>query len=103
MVKPERPKFVIPLSYLLLDMVGVILFGLGCAMVLGKQVLPPELLFIKNQGWLLIVVSLFCMLPMIVFVLKAVRHTKQQDALWYNQLPPQFKAKLEAKINESKR
>lgn len=102
MVTSSRPKFVIPLSYLILDVLGVILVGLGSASALGQEVLPivmaPHVL-----GWLLIVAGLFCMLPLIIFIIKAVRHTKQQDALWYNNLPPQFKAKLEAKINESRK
>jgi hypothetical protein len=51
-------------------------------------------------GWLLIVAGFFCMLPIISFVFKAVKHSKKQDALWYNNLSPQIKTRLEAKINE---
>lgn len=103
MVTPTRAKFVIPLSYVLLDILGMVLVGLGSASVLGKEVLPDTLTSFEYIGWLLIVAGLFCMLPMLIFVFKAVQHSKKEDALWYNNLPPQFKAKLEAKINESRK
>ncbi len=100
MVTPPRPKFVVPLSYVVLDVFGLILFGLGSATVLGKDVLPSAFLSFEFTGWLLIVAGLFCMSPIIIFIFKAVRHSKKQDALWYNNLPPEVRTKLEAKINE---
>ena len=100
MVTPPRPKFVVPLSYVVLDVFGLILFGLGSATVLGKDVLPSVFLPFDFIGWLLIVAGLFCMLPIIIFIFKAVKHSKKQDALWYNNLPPEVRTKLEAKINE---
>jgi hypothetical protein len=99
-VTPTRPKFVIPLSYVVLDILGVILVGLGSATILGKDVLPNAFLLFEFTGWLLIVAGLFCMSPIIIFIFKAVRHSKKQDALWYNNLPPEIRTKLEAKINE---
>lgn len=103
MVTPTRPKFVVPLSYIFLDIGGVVLVGLGSANVLGKNVIPLQTAYFVEVGWLLIVIGFFCMLPIMLFVLTAIRHTQQQDALWYEQLPPQFKAKLEAKIHESRK
>lgn len=100
MVTPTRPKFVIPLFYVVLDILGVILVGLGSATVLGKDVLPNVFLSFYLTGWLLMVAGLFCMLPMVVFIFKAVRHSKKQDSLWYNNLSPEVRTKLEAKINE---
>lgn len=100
MVTPPRPKFVIPLLYVVLDVLGVILVGLGSATVLGKEVLPAVFLSFEFAGWLLIVAGLFCMSPIIIFIFKAVKHSKKQDVLWYNNLPPEVRTKLEAKINE---
>lgn len=100
MVTPARPKFVIPLLYVVLDVLGLMLVGLGSVTVLGKEVLPNIFLSFDFTGWLLIVAGLFCMSPIIIFIFKAVRHSKKQDALWYNNLPPEVRTKLEAKINE---
>ena len=100
MVSPTRPKFVIPLLYVVLDILGLMLLGLGSATILGKDVLPAAWLSFDFIGWLLIVAGLFCMLPIILFVFKAVKHSKKEDALWYNNLSLEVKTKLEAKINE---
>ena len=100
MVTPTRPKFVIPLLYVVLDILGLMLVGVGSASLLGNDVLPIVFLSFEFTGWLLVVVGLFCMLPIIFFVFKAVKHCKTVDALWYNNLPPEIRTKLEAKINE---
>lgn len=100
MVTPPRPKFVIPLLYVVLDVLGLMLVGVGSASLLGSDVLPIVFLSFEFTGWLLVVVGLFCMLPIIFFIFKAVKHSKQEDSLWYNNLPPEIRTKLEAKINE---
>ncbi|MBK8326994.1 MAG: hypothetical protein IPL02_08280 [Moraxellaceae bacterium] len=59
MVSPTRPKFVIPLLYVVLDILGLMLLGLGSATILGKDVLPAAWLSFDFIGWLLIVAGLF--------------------------------------------
>jgi tellurite resistance protein TehA-like permease len=77
-VTPPRPKFVIPLLYVVLDVLGLMLLGLGSATVLGKDVLPAAFLSFDFIGWLLIVAGLFCMSPIIIFIFKAVRTVKNK-------------------------
>lgn len=84
----SRPPQHISLGWLVLDVAGMSVMGLGFAMMLGKfNPLPPAWQF-GGAGLLLVVVGLLCMLPLFWKIRSAIRHVRHQDEIFLNSLPP---------------
>ncbi|MDZ4210625.1 MAG: hypothetical protein U1C59_02775 [Methylotenera sp.] len=65
--------FKLPLSLVLLDMIGVVLIGLGVTkMFAGVDLLPADILQ-DEQGWLLIIAGLLLMIPLLLHLLVSLR------------------------------
>lgn len=84
----------IPLRWLLLDLVGLVLVGLGFAVSLERLSVSPPLPPGPVWGPLLIIAGLACMLPLIWKIRRAIQRANRQDEAWLASLPPETAERL---------
>jgi len=96
-------KFVIPLSLLVLDVLGLAILGLGIAEQLGRlQLLPPDWQF-TGDGLLFMLVGVLCMLPLWWQILTVVKLAQAEEQVWMNSLPDYVQKKLAEKFKREPR
>lgn len=77
----EEKPFKLPLGILTLDLVGVVLAGLGFAkMYTGIDILPAAFQF-DDSGWTLMIVGGLMMLPFMFFTLSKIRERVEQNTI----------------------
>ena len=94
MTKP----FVIPLSLLILDLLGLAIVGLGVAEQVGRIHIVPEHLRFTGMGLVIMLFGLVCMLPLVLAILKISKRAKQEENAWLKGLPEELQLKLSEKI-----
>lgn len=70
----------IAMHWLLLDMAGMALLGIGIGVQLDKLQLWAAQASYPGLGWLLILLGVACMLPLYVQILRIVRQVNREDA-----------------------
>lgn len=88
MVNPSRPPNHISIGWVLLDMVGMAMAGLGFAVILGKLA-PGTTIPAPMLGWGLVVTGVCCMAPLLWNVRRAVRHYAKTDRAFIERMEKQ--------------
>ena len=94
MTKP----FVIPLSLLILDLLGLAIVGLGVAEQVGRIHIVPEHLRFTGMGLVIMLFGLVCMLPLVLAILKISKRAKQEENAWLKGLPEELQLTSSEKI-----
>jgi hypothetical protein len=93
----------ISVLWLLLDLLGMVLMGLGFAVLFGKTRVFPASWQLPGEGTLLIVTGLVLMLPLYAKVWRAVRTIRRQDQALLDSLPEHLKPASLRKQPDSRR
>lgn len=98
--QPVKPKkFVIPITLLLLDLVGLAIVGLGIAEQIGRIQMVPAALHFDSVGLVIMLCGLLCMMPLVWKLLTISKLAKQEEAEWLQGLSQDLQQKLSEKIN----
>ena len=93
----------IAMHWLLLDMAGMALLGIGIGVQLDKLQLLAAQASYPGLGWLLILLGVACMLPLYVQILRIVRQVNREDA---QRLPvrqvPEIRLRIEGAIDRKR-
>ena len=96
---PEVTKpFVLPISLLILDLLGLAIVGLGVAEQVGRVHIVPEHFRFAGVGLVIMLLGLLCMLPLVLALLKISKRAKQEENEWLKGLPEELQLKLSEKI-----
>ncbi len=93
----------ISVLWLVLDLLGMALMGLGFAVLFGKTRVLPASWQLPGEGTLLIVCGLVLMLPLYAKVWRAVRTVRRQDQVLLESLPEHLKPASLRKPSDSRR
>ena len=96
---PEVTKpFVLPISLLILDLLGLAIVGLGVAEQIGRIHIVPEHFHFTGVGLVIMLLGVLCMLPLVLAIVKISKRAKQEENEWLKGLPEELQLKLSEKI-----
>ena len=81
----------ISVLWVLLDIIGLTIVGMGFAESVDRLHLFPESIRFAGLGLLMIIGGLACMGPLVWKIRQAVLHVRQQDEQLFKTLPERFK------------